>query len=80
MAKRKKFCKMILDRHIKAEQMFFSDESKIELGSFTRDSIRLDPQKKIDSDRYNLLNRQQKKFEKSSRRNKFLWIEQINVS
>ena len=65
MAKRKKFCKMILDRHIKAEQMFFSDESKIELGSFTRDSIRLDPQKKIDSDRYNLINRQQKKFEKS---------------
>ena len=46
MAKRKKFSKMILDRHIKAEQMFFSDESKIELGSFTLDSIRLDPQKK----------------------------------
>ena len=47
MAKRKKFWKMIPDKKIKAEQMFFSDESKIELGSFTRDSIRLDPKKNM---------------------------------
>ena len=64
MDQRKKFCRMILDKHIKAEQIFFSDESKIELGPFTRDLIRLDPQKKLfDKERYNLINRPQKKFE-----------------
>ena len=62
MDQRKKFCRMILDKHIKAEQIFFSDESKIELGPFTRDLIRLDPQKKLfDKERYNLINRNQKK-------------------
>ena len=45
MDQRKKFCRIILDKHIKAEQIFFSDESKIEHGPFTRDLIRLDPQK-----------------------------------
>ena len=63
---RKKFCQMILSKNIKPEQIFFSDESKIDLGSFTRDSIRLDPKKKIwDEKTYKLLNRPQKKFEKS---------------
>ena len=66
MEKRKKFCQMILDKKIKPEQIFFSDESKIELGSFTNDSIRLDPQKqKWNEETYNLINRKQKKFEKS---------------
>ena len=37
--------------------MLFSDESKIELGSFTNDSIRLDPQKqKWNEESYNLIN------------------------
>ena len=44
---------------MKPEQIFFTDESKVELGSFTRDSIRLD------QETYNLINRPQKKFEES---------------
>ena len=57
---------MILDKKIKPEKIFFSDESKIEFGSFTNDSIRLDPQKqKWNEETYNLINRKQKKFEKS---------------
>ena len=38
--KRVEFCKKILEKNIKPEQLFFSDESRIELGSFT--TIRLD--------------------------------------
>ena len=57
---------MILNKKIKPEQIFFSDESEIELGSFTNDSIKLDPQKqKWNEETYNLINRKQKKFEKS---------------
>ena len=52
---------MILDKNIKAEEIFFSDKSKIELGSFTGDLIRLDSQKKLfDKNRYNLINCHQK--------------------
>ena len=66
MQKRKEFCQMILDKNIQPQQIFFSDESKIDLGSFSHDLIRLDPNKRIwDEDTYNLINRPQKKFEKS---------------
>ena len=34
---------MILSKKIEPEQIFFTDESKVELGSFTHDYIRLDP-------------------------------------
>jgi len=65
MIKRKQFCQMILDKKIKPEQIFFTDESLIDLGSFSHDLIRLDPLKKWDESTYTLLNRPQKKFEKS---------------
>ena len=58
MQKRKEFCQMILDKNIQPQQIFFSDESKIDLGSFSHDLIRLDPNKRIwDEDTYNLINR-----------------------
>ena len=63
--KRVEFCKKILEKNIKPEQLFFSDESRIELGSFTNDSIRLDPETEWNEDKYNLINRPEKKFELS---------------
>ena len=66
MKERKKFCQMILDKKIQPEQLFFTDESKIDLGSYTNDLIRLDPKKqKWDKRTYKLLNRPKKKFENS---------------
>ena len=56
---------MVLDKKIRPEQIFFTDESLIDLGSFSHDLIRLDPLKKWDESTYALLNRPQKKFEKS---------------
>ena len=47
--KRKNFCQMILEKKIRPEQIFFSDESKIDLSPFTHDFIRLDPKKKYRS-------------------------------
>ena len=59
-------CEEILQKMKKPEQMIFMDESNVELGSFTKDSIRLDPEKKKwDQETYKLINRPQKKFEKS---------------
>ena len=60
--KRFDFCESILKKKkLKSEQIFFTDESNVELGSFTRDSIRLEPEKKIwDKETYELINRQQK--------------------
>ena len=64
--KRVDFCKKILERGIKAEQIFFTDESNIQLGAFTNDYIRLDPDKKPwDESTYELINRPERKFEKS---------------
>ena len=64
--KRVDFCKKILERGIKAEQIFFTDESNIQLGAFTNDYIRLDPNKKPwDESTYELINRPTRKFEKS---------------
>ena len=66
MTKRKKFCEMVLNKKYKPQQIFFSDETKIELGPYTNDYIRLDPTKKEwDDEKYNLINRPKKKFEKS---------------
>ena len=46
---RLKFCKMILDRGITGKQIFFTDETKIEMGSYLNDHIRLskDNQEKL---------------------------------
>ena len=64
MKERKKFCQMILDKKIQPERLFFTDESKIDLRSYTYDLIRLDPKKqKWDKRTYKLLNRPKKKFE-----------------
>ena len=55
---------MILEKDLKPEQIFFTDESKVELGTFTHDYIRLSPD--IDNDKkYDLLNRPTRKFENS---------------
>ena len=67
---RLKFCKMILDRGITGKQIFFTDETKIEMGSYLNDHIRLskDNQEKLkkgDENIFKLINRPQKKFELS---------------
>ena len=67
---RVKFCKMILDKGIKGEQIFFTDETKIEMGPYVNDHIRLSKDskeklKKGDEDAFDLINRPQKKFELS---------------
>ena len=61
---------MILEKGIKGEQIFFTDETKIEMGSYVNDHIRLskENQQKLvegDEDAYKLVNRPQKKFELS---------------
>ena len=67
---RLKFCEEILNRGITGEQIFFSDETKIEMGSYVHDYIRLseenkDKIKKGDEEAFKLINREQKKFELS---------------
>ena len=53
---------MILDKKLKPEQIFFTDESKVELGSFRHDYIRLYPNiNKCDKKGNYLLNRPVKK-------------------
>ena len=37
------FCKMILERKINFDEIMFTDESKISMGSYTYDFIRLAP-------------------------------------
>ena len=36
---RVKFCKMILEKGIKGDQIFFTDETKIEMGAYINDHI-----------------------------------------
>ena len=67
---RVKFCENILNKRIKGEQIFFTDETKIDMAPFLNDSIRLslENQKKLKSgneDAYKLMNKPEKKFEKS---------------
>ena len=59
-----------MDKKIKPDQIFFSDETKIDLSPFLNDSIRLskknqDKLKEGNPGAYELINRPQKKFEKS---------------
>ena len=68
--KRIKFCKWILDKNIKYDQIFFSDETKIDLSPLLNDSIRLSKinQEKLkegNTGAFELINRPKKKFEKS---------------
>ena len=67
---RYQFCQSILQRNINYDEILFTDESKISMGSYTHDYIRLAPldQKKLKEgkrDIYTLLNRPQHKFEQS---------------
>ena len=67
---RVKFCKDILSRGLTYKDIMFTDETKIELGSYTNDLIRLSPKtreklKEGKEEAYNLINRPLKKFEKS---------------
>ena len=63
-----------MKKKLKPEQIFFIDISKVKLGSFTRDSIRLDQEKKIwGKETYELRNQQQKNFEK------LIWTWEANI-
>ena len=64
------FCRKILERGINSKSIIFTDECKFDLGSYTRDWIRLDAnyQQKLkdgNTNAYNLINRSLKKFEPS---------------
>ena len=65
MEERVKFCNDILSRGLSFKDIMFTDETKIELGNYTNDYIRLSPQtreklKNGDEEAYNLVNRPQK--------------------
>ena len=67
---RVEFCKRIIERGLKGDQIMFTDETKIDLSPFLRESIRLTKgnNKKLkegDLNIYNLINREEKKFEPS---------------
>ena len=64
------FCEKMLKKGIKGGNIFFSDETKIDMGSYFNDSIRLTKEnkeklKKGSQEVYNLINRPQRKFEPS---------------
>ena len=70
MKKRVDFCEKIIEKKIKGDNIFFTDETKIDMSPYTNDSIRLTNESKIklkrgDLEVYDLINRQEKKFEKS---------------
>ena len=70
MKKRVNFCNEILNKGISGKHILFTYETKIDLSPYVRDSIRLskeylDKLKKGDLDIYELINRPEKKFEKS---------------
>ena len=58
------FCKKIIERGLNGDQIMFTDETKIDLSPFLKDSIRLtkSTQNKLkegDLDIYNLINREE---------------------
>ena len=68
--KRTEFCHKILEKGIDSRSILFTDECRFDLGSYTRDWIRLDfnfqqKLKNWNSSAYNLINRSLKKFEPS---------------
>ena len=71
MEERLNFCKNILSKGLSIkEDIKFTDETKIELGKYTNDSIRLSPKtreklRKGEKEAYELINRPERKFEKS---------------
>ena len=70
MEERLNFCKNILSKGLSIKDIMFTDETKIELGNYTNDSIRLSPKtreklRKGEKEAYELINRPERKFEKS---------------
>ena len=68
--KRVEFCKMILEKKWTGKEIFFTDETQIDLSGYIHDKIRLskENEKKLQEgqlDVYDLITRPQKKFEKS---------------
>jgi len=68
--KRVQFCEEMLKRNISGGQIFFTDETKVSMGSFTKDLIRLsdDTKKKLkngEEEGFDLINRPEKKYELS---------------
>ena len=64
------FCKKIIEKQIKGENIFFTDETMLDLSLFTYYYIRITPEKqeklrKGDSIIANIINRSERKFEKS---------------
>ena len=64
------FCEKMLDKGIKGGNIFFSDETKIDMGSYFNDYIRLTKEnkeklKKGSEEVFNIINRPQRKFEPS---------------
>ena len=46
MSKRVKFCKMILEKNLDSQCIFFTDECRMDLSPYTKDWIRLEPETK----------------------------------
>lgn len=70
MKKLVNFCNSILAKNLSGKQIMFTDETKIDLSPFTRDSIRLTKEstsklKEGDVGIYELISRQERKFEPS---------------
>ena len=68
--KRVQFCEEMLKRNISGGQIFFTDETKVSMGSFAKDLIRLsdDTKKKLkngEEEGFDLINRPEKKYELS---------------
>ena len=68
--KRLKFCEMILEKQINSQVIMFTDECRFDLGTYTRDVIRLDGEMKNqllmgDEEAHNLLVRPVRKYESS---------------
>ena len=65
--KRVDFCKKVIERGLSGNQIMFSDETKIDMSPFLRESIRLTKgtQNKLKEGNlsiYSLINREEKKF------------------
>ena len=66
--RRVEFCQKMLSRKIKGNQILFTDETAIDMGSYTNDSIRLSKEnreklRKGEKEAFDLINREEKKFE-----------------
>ncbi|MBQ3972112.1 MAG: hypothetical protein II687_07925, partial [Selenomonadaceae bacterium] len=66
----KRLCKKMLERGIDGGKIFFTDETQIQTGVYIKDSIRLSKENQIKlkegkKEAFDLINRQEKKYESS---------------